>query len=505
MSGTTLNRRNVELYMDYRGKNNQKVAAAKAGISVRSAQNIDAEEHHYFKESKTKKRTRKDPFEDVWEQELVPLLKENPTLMAITLLEHIQYGHPGKYPDKQLRTLERRVRNWKAIEGPEKEIIFRQKVPPGWQSISDFTVADSLGITINAQDFPHILYHFRLSFSGQEYVKVILGGESYTALSEGMQEALRYVKGSTKTHRTDSLSAAYKNLPDKSKEDFTKAYNEFCKHYGMEPTRNNKGVSHENGSIESPNRHLKRRIDQALMLRGSRDFPSVKEYQNFIHEGVVVRSNARSKQVYQEELKYLSPLPKRKAIDFTELTVSVSTSSTINVKQVIYSVPSRLISENVRVHLFDDRLECFVGASPIITLPRKRWKGGTKRIRSINYRHMIHWLVRKPGAFRNYIYKDEMFPTLAFSLAWEKLDSELDERTACKEYVGILKIASEKENEPLVSSYLEELLKIGETPRLIDVEALFSDQKTTTIPSVEVLPADPTSYNEFLNNNLTKA
>lgn len=503
MSGTILNRQIVELYMDYRGKNNQKVAAAKAGISVRSAQRIDSEEHNYFQEPKAKKRTRKDPFEGVWEEELVPLLRENPNLMAVTLLEHIQYKYPEKYPNKQQRTLERRVRNWKAIEGPDKEIIFRQKVPPGWQSISDFTVADSLGITIAGQDFAHILYHFRLSFSGQEYVKVILGGESYAALSEGMQEALHYVKGSTKTHRTDSLSAAYKNLSDKSKEDFTKAYNSFCQHYGMEPTRNNKGVSHENGSIESPNRHLKRRIDQALMLRGSRDFSSVKEYQNFIHEEVVVRSNARSKQVYQEELKHLLPLPKRKAVDFTELVVPVSTSSTINVKQVIYSVPSQLVSEKVKIHLFDDRLECFIGSSLIITLPRKRWKGGTKRIRSINYRHLIHCLVRKPGAFRNFIYRDDMFPTFAFSLAWEKLDSELDERTACKEYVGILKIASEKNNESLVSRYLEELLEGNETPRLADVERLFCDQKTTT-PSVDVLPADPNSYNELLKNNLTR-
>ncbi len=499
MSGAILNRQIVEVYMDYRKKFKQKIAATKAGISVRSAQSIDAQEHNYFKEPKTRKKTRQDPFEGVWKQDLVPLLRASPYLMAITLLEDLQYKHLGEYPDKLLRTLERRVRKWKAVEGPEKEVIFRQNIPPGWQSISDFTVANSLGVTINGQSFPHRLYHFRLSFSGQQYVKVIIGGESYTALAEGMQEALHSVKGSTKTHRTDSLSAAYKNLSDKDKEDFTRAYKEFCEHYGMEPTRNNKGVSHENGSIESPHRHLKRRIDQALMLRGSRDFSSIDEYRKFVDE-VVARSNARNRQVYQEEVNFLIPLPEHKAVDFTELTVPISSSSTINVRQVTYSVPSRLISMNLKVHLYDDRLECFVGSSHVITLSRRHWKGGTKRVRVINYRHVIHSLVRKPGAFRNYIFKDEMFPTFAFRVAWEKLDAQLDERTACKDYVGILKIASEKDSELLVSKYLEEKLENNEIPRLVDLQAHFDTSKRS-IPSVEVLPANPSSYDQLLQNN----
>lgn len=502
MSGERLTHQEVRLYMSYREKHKQNVAAAKMGIGIRTAQRIDTREHSYFKDPNSKKRTRQDPFEGVWEDELVPLLRGHPHLMAITLLEYLQDKYIEKYPDSQLRTLERRVRKWKATEGPEKEVIFRQNHPPGWQSISDFTNCNKMGVTINGQSFPHKLYHFRLAYSGEAYAKVIIGGESYPALAEGLQEALRTIGGTTETHRTDSLSAAYKNLSDKEKEDFTRAYKEFCEHYGMEPTRNNKGIGHENGSIESPHRHLKRRIEQALMLRDSSDFSSKGEYEDFVRN-VISRSNGRHRKLYQEELKYLKPLPLHKAVDFTELSVPVSTLSTINVKQVIYSVPSRLISMQLKVHLYDDRLECFVDSTRVITLERKRWKGGEKRIRMINYRHVIHSLVRKPGAFRNYIFQDEMFPTYAFGQAWKKLDAKLDERTACKEYVGILKIASKGENEPLVSKYLEQILEREELPRLADVKKHF-DNFTVTIPSVEVLSPDPRTFNQLLSTFINK-
>ena len=284
MSGKWITNNQIRLFMHSKksGKS-QAVAAAQAGFSERSAYNV-ANRSFQTADRKRSWKTKSDPFEAVWQSELVPLLEASPKLEARTLLEEIQKRYPDQYPEKQLRTLQRRVRQWKAIEGPEKEVIFRQKNPPGWQSISDFTNANELGVTIRGELFHHLLYHFRLSFSGYEFAQIVQGGESYPALSEGLQNAFWNIGGVTETHRTDSLSAAYKNCSDKTKEEFTESYHQFCEHYGIEPTRNNKGVSHENGAIESPNGHLKNRLDQALMLRRSRDFESLNEYKAFLRD-----------------------------------------------------------------------------------------------------------------------------------------------------------------------------------------------------------------------------
>lgn len=267
MSGRRITSNQVRLFMQSR-KSGKSIAtaSAQAAFSERSAYNV-ANRSYSTTEKKRKWKTRKDPFGNVWHDELIPILETSPKLEARTLLEELQCRYPDQYPDKQLRTLQRRVRQWKALSGPEKEVIFRQKNPPGWQSISDFTNANELAITIKGEAFSHLLYHFRLTFSGYEFAQIVQGGESFTALAEGMQNAFWTIGGTTQTHRTDSLSAAYKNLREKSKEEFTTAYLQFCEYYNVEPTRNNKGESHENGAIESPNGHLKHQIDQALMLR----------------------------------------------------------------------------------------------------------------------------------------------------------------------------------------------------------------------------------------------
>jgi len=417
MSGAHITNHQVRLFMQSKQHGKTiKVAAAQAGFSERSAYRIQNPERN-LKAKNRQWKTRQDPFEGVWETDLVPLLESEPKLEARTLLEELQKRYPEEYPDKQLRTLQRRVRQWKAISGPEKEVIFRQNHPPGWQSISDFTDANELKITIRGESFSHRLYHFRLVFSGWEFAQIVQGGESYTALAEGMQNAFWSIGAVTVTHRTDSLSAAYKNLSDKTKEEFTDAYMELCKHYGTEPTRNNKGVSHENGSIESPNRHLKNRLDQALML------------------------------------------------------ARVTTSSTIAIKHIIYTVPSKLIGMMLKVHLYDDRLECYVGGDHVITL--KRLRGERKWQRNIDYRHIIGTLVRKPQAFRNYIYRDALFPTFAFRQAWEYLERELDSRQACREYVKILNEAARPNGENRVNEYLEECLTKGSLPKSDEVIALF--------------------------------
>lgn len=252
----------------------QMAAAARAEISVSSAHRIekgiisgDAKVRHW--------QTRQDPFEGVWESIIRPQLELHPKLLSITILEQLQEKFPGEYPDKLLRTLQRRVKGWRLKYGPCKDVIFEQEHVPGRMGISDFTLLKNVVITIRGQEFSHILYHFRLAYSGWSYMKVIQGGESFTDLASGLQEALWRLGGSPKEHRTDSLSAAYKNVNADAVEDTTRQYEEFCAHYKMVATRNNKGIAHENGSIESPHGHVKRRIEQALIVRGNYNDPHI--------------------------------------------------------------------------------------------------------------------------------------------------------------------------------------------------------------------------------------
>ena len=485
MTGRWITENQIGVYMQSRQKGkSQKTASALAGFSERSSRNIQKQR---VERQQRSWKTRKDPFETVWINELVPLLESHPKLEARTLLEELQRRYEGCYPDKLLRTLQRKVRKWKAISGPDKEVIFRQSHPPGWQGISDFTNADQLGVSIRGERLCHLFYHFRLPYSGFEYVQVVLGGESFTALAEGMQNAFWSACGVPETHRTDSLSAAFKN----TKEEFTESYLQLCQYYRTEPTRNNKGVSHENGSIESSHGHFKNKIEQSLMLRGSSDFDSLDDYRAFIRE-IISRQNKRIEKAIMEERAFLQSLPDRRTCDYEQDRARVTSSSTIVIKKVTYSVPSRLMGMILKVHVYDDRLECFVGADQVVILRRLRKH---KKCHQIDYRHVIGTLVRKPQAFRNYIYREELFPTLSFRQTWEMLDKELDSRKACQEYVTILNEAVKCEER--VNDYLENCLKDKKLPKADDVKALFKDS-CIKLPKLKEPVCDLDSYDVLL-------
>lgn len=496
MPGKRISSHQIRLYMDSQkqGKS-QRSSAAIAGFSERSSYRVENQSFNPAIKNRSWK-TRSDPFESVWQNDLVPLLEVEPRLEARTLIEELQRRYEGQYPDKLLRTLQRRVRQWKANYGPEKDVIFRQKHPPGQQGISDFTDANKLSVTVCGEPLSHLLYHYRLSFSGWEYAQVILGGESYTALAEGMQNAFWTSGGVPETHRTDSLSAAYKNCSDKLKEEFTESYRQLCSHYGTEPTRNNKGVSHENGSIESSHGRLKNQIDQSLMLRGSRDFNSLDMYKAFIRE-IIMRQNKRVEKTFAEEQAFLKTLPKRKTCDYTEERIRVTSSSTVTLKKVIYSVPSRLIGMMLKVHVFDDRLECYVDGDHILTLTRLR--KNKQHLHHIDYHHVIGTLVRKPQAFRSYVYRDDLFPTFAFRQTWEQLDNQLDGRQACREFVKILNEAARPEGEEKVNNYLENCLARGVLPTSEAVRALFQNHQTSA-PILKDSYPEPRDYDELLRS-----
>jgi hypothetical protein len=259
----------VGVYMSQREQGRiQTTAAAKAGIGERTGRRIEKGQSGRPPHRRGW-HTRKDPFALVWESELVPLLKSSPKLQALTLLEELQRRYPGKYPNSRLRTLQRRVKAWRAHSGPDKEVMFRQVKVPGQLGLSDFTILKDVAITLAGEPFNHRLYHFRLAYSGWSFMSVVLGGESFSALAEGLANALAHLGGAppfatSGEHRTDSLSAAFKNLSDDEREDLTARYAALCAHYGMAASRNNLGEGHENGAIESPHGHLKRRIEQSL-------------------------------------------------------------------------------------------------------------------------------------------------------------------------------------------------------------------------------------------------
>ncbi len=497
MSGKHITQLQENSYMKNRHTGcTQETSAAKAGISVRSGRRIEKGERAEHKERKW--RTRKDPLEAVWDSELVPLLENESSLTGITLWEHLDEQHPGKYPEKYLRTLQRRVKHWQATQGPDKEVMFRQSIPAGHQGLSDFTHPNT-AITIDGKAFAHLLYQFRLAFSGWRYVHVIQGGESYSALADGLQSALHTLGGSPKEHRTDSLSAAYVNSVEKQR--LTEDYHNLCKHYGMRPTTNNLGVSHENGAIEAPHGSLKRRIDQAIKLRGSNDFSTLRAYREFL-EHIVDKLNRRCKGRLAEEQKTLLALPKHRFVDYAELSVKVTTSSTIAVKRALYTVPSRLIGESVRVHLYHDRLDCFVGQTRVINLPRVYPTTPTGRARRIDYRHIIHSLAAKPQAFRFSQFRDDILPDAQYRALWKQAEQQFTPQEACKWMVAVLRFAYDYDCQGTLATELRLQAEQGALPDLQSVQAKYLQHSSPPpIPLRQHLVAD---YDQLLTGQWMK-
>ena len=294
--------------MKSRQTNAPAIAAAKAGFSTATAYRIEADPWLPSQKRELRGRRRPDPLAGVWDSEIVPMLEAAPGIRAVAIFEETCRRHP-EVASGVRRTLERRVARWRALNGPSRDVIFRQEHPPGRMGLSDFTDMGGLGVTIAGEPFDHRLYHFRLAFSGFEHGHVVLGGESFVALAEGLQNALWALGGVPEQHRSDSLSAAFCNLDREAQEDLTRRYEELCAHYGMTPSRNNPGIAHENGSIESAHGHLKNVLHDELLLRGSRRFADLAAYRRFVDE-VVGRRNARNRKRIEIERTALETTPR---------------------------------------------------------------------------------------------------------------------------------------------------------------------------------------------------
>ena len=372
MPGKPVTDQQARLYMHDRPRHSQRAAAARAGFSERTARRLEADPRPPSQRRPERGRTVPDPLAAVWEPVVLPILERDPAVQAVTLFRHLQMRDPDAFPDDRVRrTLERRVRDWRALHGAPKDVIFRQAPEPGRMALSDFTDAGALGVTIAGAPFDHRLYHFALAYSGWEHAAVVLGGESFTALAENLQNALWGLGGVPHEHRTDSLSAAYRNLTREAAEDATRRYEELCAHYGLIASRNNPGEAHENGAVESHHRHLKTALDQALILRGSRDFASLAEYRTFVDQLVARRNRRREAKVRAETAALRPPAASAHHTDFIEIVARVTRTGGFLVHGVFYSAPARLIGHRLRVHLHDDRVEAWLGATRVVTHPRR--------------------------------------------------------------------------------------------------------------------------------------
>jgi len=470
------------------------VAAAMAGFSRATGYRIEADPRLPSQKKTPRERRRPDPIAHLWEAEVVPLLVAAPGIRAVAVFDEMRRRHP-ELPEGVRRTLERRIRQWRALHGPEQDVMFSQEHPPGRMGLSDFTDVAELGITIAGSPLDHRLYHFRLAFSGFEHAHVILGGESYVALAEGLQNALWVLGGVPELHRTDSLSAAFRNLDRDAQADLTKRYEELCAHYGMQPTRNNPGVAHENGSIESPHGHLKRVIEDELLLRGSRDFADLDSYRRFIDE-VVGRRNARNRKRIEIEKAELDELPERRTTDYEEARVIVTSRGGFTLKLVFYTVPSRLIGHWLTVRIYDDRLVCFLGSTEVAVLRRGRSPDHQKHAHVVDYRHVIHALRRKPMALLNLVYRDQLFPREAYSKAFEALLAGVGDKRACRTMVGLLALAHDRACEAELAEAIAADLDAGQLPDLDRLRECFQPP-ATAVPDIRIEMPSLDSYDEL--------
>lgn len=455
--------------MKHRATDPVPVAAARAGFSAATGYRIEQDPRLPSEKRAPRERRWPDPLAAVFDAEVVPMLVASPGLRPVAVFEELMRRHPELGAGVR-RTLERRIRQWRALHGPEREVIFRQTHEPGRLGLSDFTDMADVGVTVAGQPLAHRLYHFRLAFSGFEHAHVVLGGESFVALAAGLQDALWALGGAPREHRSDSLSAAFRNLAPEVDEDWTVRYAGLCAHYGMAASRNNRGIAHENGAIEAAHGHLKRAVEDALLLRGSRNRKRV-----------------------DAERAVLRLLPARRAEDGEEAMVTVTSFGGFMLRRVFYTVPSRLIGHRLRVRIHDDRLEVFLGGTQLMTLPRGRGYGDRRRAHVVDYRHVIHALRAKPMALPGLVYRDQLFPRDAYRRLYDAAMAALPEKVACRLVAEALALAHERGCEADLAAYIAERLDAGGMPDLADLRARFAP-RPGALPEVTVALTPLSAY-----------
>jgi len=415
-------------------------------------------------------RTRGDPFEEDWEA-MERMLAESPGLEATALFAHLQRLRPGRYDDGQVRTFQRRVKSWRAMSGPEKEIFFEQRHRAGECAQTDFTWATALGITILREPYNHMLCVTVLPYSKWQWATPCRS-ESMAALREGVQNAFFRLGGVPRFHQTDNSTAATHKLST-GKREFNDEYAALMRHLTMQPRTTEVGAKEQNGSIEATNGALKRHLEQQLLVRGSREFESAEAYADWLAEVLEQRNASRGDRL-KEELAALRPLGVRRLPSYSIVDVLVGSGSTIRVKSATYTVPPRLIGERVRVRVFDDRLEVYLAGSLQAERPRVRGRGASH----VDWRDVIGGLVRKPGALRRYRYREALFPTATYRRAYERLDDALSSWAADMNYLQVLHLARDVGLDR-IEQILAGLESAGEIARFERVAGLAGGERPT--------------------------
>jgi transposase len=498
----------ITQYRKYRqsGKSEEE-ASARLGMTAKTARKWEAGPLPSQVKKLHRWRTRTDPLKAVWGDHVLPLLQQDTEgrLQAPTIIEVLNEKKPEVAWDKHLRTLQRQLRVWRATEGPAKEVMFPQDHPPGQQGSYDFTHAEELDITINGMPFPHLLFQYIMAASGERYVELAFA-ETYEALSSGLQNAFWTLGGvPTGVVRHDNLSAATHELkalePGRK---LTPRYAALLHHYGVGSSRIEPGKSHQNGIAEKGHDVLKTRLDQLLIVRGHRDFDSVDAYKAFFgaaQDGL----NKPCAAAWAEEKLLLRALPSSRIPSYTEFRKNVSRWSIIRVRDNGYSVPSRLIGEEVTLRVHPDTIDVLYRDEQVDSFPRLHGQGKYR----IDYRHIIESLVRKPGAFVNYRFREELYPSLVFRKSYDALVKHRGER-AHVDYVRILYLAA-TQSESDVALALELLLAGQIAFDFKDVEGLVKPHQPQPVTAVKPLEPVPAAYNnllsgefcaKFQNNNL---
>jgi len=463
-------------------------AALRSGMSENTARRYRAGALPNQRRQPRRYRTRQDPFAAVW-PEIVAMLEQAPGLEAVTIFESLRMRPELSFSDGQLRTLQRKIRRWRAASGPEREVMFPQQHRPGEYAQSDFTAMGALGITLEGERFDHLFFHFVLPYSNWE-TGMICFSESFEALISGFQAAVWELGKVPARHRTDHLSAATHELRDDRGRGFNERYLAVLAHYGVEPDANTPGRGHENGDVEQSHHRFKRAIEQALLLRGSREFAGRSEYEAFLREILTARNRGRVAKLL-DELERMHSLPLSRLDDFRQERVKVSAFSTIRVAENLYSMPSRLIGERVDVRLYAERIEVRYAGELVAEMERLR---GRRRA-TINYRHLVWSLIRKPGAFARYRYQEALFPSPVFRAAYDVLVTRHGRR-ADLEYVRVLHLAAST-SEAAVEAVLAELLARGELREHGQVQAAIRPVRLEP-PACHLDPPSLAAYDECI-------
>lgn len=442
-------------------------------------------------------RTRPDPFEEHW-IEIEVRLRETPELEAKTLFELLQEEYPARYEDGQLRTLQRRVKRWRGAHGPDRDVVIAQHHRPGEAAQTDFTHATELAVTIAGLVFAHMLCVLVLPYSNWQWATVCLS-ESMAALRKGVQRALFQLGRRPTWHQTDCSTAATHKIPagqaacfEDGKRPFNTEYLALMQHFGIKPRTTEVGAKEQNGDVEAGHRALKRRLEQALLVRGSRDFESVEAWQAFVDQ-VVRKANTNRGDRVAEDLAAMRELDVAKLPEYVEEDVCVSEWSTVRIKHCAYSVPSRLIGEWVRVRIFEDKLE--IRFADQLELACERLRG--RNLHRIDYRHVIWSLVQKPGGFARYVYREEMFPSLVFREAYDAIQVARPGTKGDLEYLRILHLAASMMEADVATALT--LLQMASKPITADaVKEIVAAPASIDVPALAPATVDLKDYDCLL-------